>query len=80
MALLRYAMIGIGLIFVAGIWTLSAVWPSGWSWGVGPSHYWPMILGVYATLGIFLVWARAIRWPTAVSSGSRCGRAWCTRW
>jgi len=75
MALLRYAMIGIGLIFVAGIWTLSAVWPSGWSWGVGPSHYWPMILGVYATLGIFLVWAsrdplanRGLIWFTVWSS------------
>jgi hypothetical protein len=54
-AILRYAMIAIGLIFIAGIWTLSVVWPSGWSWGMGPSHYWPMILGVYATLGIFLI-------------------------
>lgn len=55
MAILRYAMIAVGLIFIAGIWTLSVVWPSGWSWGMGPSHYWPMILGVYVTLGIFLI-------------------------
>jgi FtsH-binding integral membrane protein len=75
MALLRYAMIGIGVIFVVGIWTLASVWPSGWSWGTGPSHYWPMILGVYATLGVFLVWAsrdplanRGLIWFTVWSS------------
>ena len=75
MALLRYAMIGIGVIFGVGIWTLSSVWPSGWSWGMGPSHFWPMILGVYATLGVFLVWAsrdplanRSLIWFTVWSS------------
>lgn len=55
-AALRYAMIGVGMIFIFGIQTLAWVWPSGWSWGVGHSHYWPMILGVYATLGAFLIW------------------------
>ena len=54
-AALRYSMIGVGLIFIFGIQTLAWVWPSGWSWGVGHSHYWPMILGVYATLGVFLI-------------------------
>lgn len=56
-AILRYAMITIGVIFILGIFTLAQIWPSGWSWGVGHSHYWPMILGVYATLGAFLIWA-----------------------
>ena len=55
-ATLRYAMIAIGVIFIFGIQTLAWVWPSGWSWGVGQSHYWPMILGVYATLGVFLIY------------------------
>jgi hypothetical protein len=75
MALLRYSMIAIGAIFIAGIWSLSVVWPSGWSWGVGHSHYWPMILGVYATLGIFLIRAsrdplsnRSLIWFTVWSS------------
>ena len=54
-AALRYSMIGVGGFFIFGIKTLAWVWPSGWSWGVGHSHYWPMILGVYATLGIFLI-------------------------
>jgi hypothetical protein len=52
---LRYAMIVFGVIFIFGIQTLAWVWPSGWHWGVGHSHYFPMILGVYATLGIFLI-------------------------
>ena len=54
-AALRLAMIVVGLIFVIGIYTLAQVWPSGWTWGMGPSHYLPMILGVYATLGVFLI-------------------------
>src|SRR5215470_6978579 len=42
-----------------GIYTFVIVWPSGWSWHAGPSHHLPhylqMILGVYATLGVFLL-------------------------
>jgi len=33
------------------------VWPSGWTWGQSHSHYFLMIVGVYATLGIFLIMA-----------------------
>jgi hypothetical protein len=72
-AILRYAMIAIGVTFMLGIYTLSLVWPSGWSWGVGHSHYWPMILGVYATLGAFLI--RGSRDPLANSS-----LIWFTVW
>ena len=43
------------MIFILGIDTLAQIWPGGWSWGVGHSHHWPMILGVYATLGAFLI-------------------------
>jgi hypothetical protein len=60
-AALRSALIATGVIFIVGIYTLSQIWPTGWSWGVGHSHYWPMILGVYATLGVFLI--RAARDP-----------------
>ena len=60
-AALRYALTATGLIFIFGIVTLAQVWPSGWRWGMGQSHYWPMILAVYATLGVFLV--RASRDP-----------------
>jgi hypothetical protein len=58
---LRYALIATGVIFIFGIDALAQVWPSGWHWGMGHSHYWPMILAVYATLGIFLI--RASRDP-----------------
>jgi len=55
---LRVALQAVGVIFIVGIYSLVVIWPSGWSWHSGPSHHLPhylqMILGVYATLGIFL--------------------------
>ena len=50
---LRIALIAIGLTFIFGIYTLGIVWPLGWAWGQGHSHYLMMIIGVYATLGVF---------------------------
>jgi len=56
---LRVALIAVGVIFIVGIYSLIIIWPSGWSWHSGPSrslpHYLQMILGVYATLGVFLL-------------------------
>jgi hypothetical protein len=52
---LRVALIAVGLIFVFGIYSLGIVWPAGWKWGQGHSHYLMMILGLYATLGVFLL-------------------------
>jgi hypothetical protein len=56
---LRVALIAVGLIFIVGIYSLIIVWSSGWSWHSGTSHslphYLQMILGVYATLGVFLL-------------------------
>jgi len=52
---LRIVLVVVGLIFVFGIYPLGVVWPSGWTWGHGHSHYLMMILGVYATLGVFLL-------------------------
>jgi hypothetical protein len=48
---LRIALVVIGLTFIFGIYTLGILWPSGWVWGQGYSHYLMMIIGVYATLG-----------------------------
>ena len=48
------------------IYPLAVVWPSGWAWQAGPPHesqYFMMIVGVYATLGVFLI--RAARDPRA---------------
>jgi hypothetical protein len=61
---LRIALVATGLIFIAGIYPLTVVWPSGWAWHhTGQSMYLQMILGVYATLGVFLI--RAARDPRA---------------
>jgi hypothetical protein len=50
-------MVVMGAIFVVGIYPLSVLWPSGWSWHIGQSDYLQMILGVYATLGVVLMLA-----------------------
>ena len=75
MLALRVALIATGAIFIFGIYPLSLIWPSGWTWGHGHSHYLTMILGVYATLGVFLLLAsqdpyayRSIIWFTVWSS------------
>ena len=56
---LRVALLAVGVIFIFGIYSLVMIWPSGWAWHTGPSHslphYLQMILGVYATLGVFLL-------------------------
>jgi hypothetical protein len=72
---LRIALIVIGLTFIFGIYPLSIVWPSGWTWGQGHSHYLMMIIGIYATLGVFLLMAsrdpdahKSIIWFTVWSS------------
>jgi hypothetical protein len=55
---LRIALVVVGLTFIFGIWPLGVVWPSGWVWHEGGrSEYLEMILGIYATLGVFLLLA-----------------------
>jgi hypothetical protein len=63
---LRIALIIFGLTFIFGIYPLGIVWPSGWTWGEGHSHYLMMIIGIYATLGVFLLLAS--RNPDAYTS------------
>jgi hypothetical protein len=72
---LRIALLVVGLIFIVGIYPLTILWPSGWSWNTGQSEYLQMILGIYATLGVFLVMAsrnplahRSLIWFTVWSS------------
>jgi hypothetical protein len=52
---LRIALLLVGLVFTFGIYPLTIIWPSGWSWHMGQSDYLQMILGIYATLGVFLM-------------------------
>jgi len=75
LAALRIVLVVVGLIFLVGVFPLTRLWPAGWSWGTGHSHYLMMILGVYATLGVFLIVAsrnplanRSLIWFTVWSS------------
>lgn len=52
---LQIALVLVGAIFIAGIYPLMMVWPSGWTWHTGHSQYPLMIVGIYATLGVFLI-------------------------
>ena len=54
---LRIALIVTGLFGIFGFYPLTILWPSGWAWGHGHSHYLLMIIGLYATLGVFLLLA-----------------------
>jgi hypothetical protein len=46
----------VGLIFLVGVYPLMMfLWPSGWGWQPNQPEYEQMILGVYATLGVFLL-------------------------
>ena len=53
---LKIALMVIGFAFIVGLPVfMFALWPSGWSWHTGHSDYPLMIVGVYATLGAFLI-------------------------
>jgi len=75
--LLKAALVVFGTIFLL-VYPLAIVWPSGWAWHAGApydSDYFMMIVGVYATLGVFLIMAardpqanRSLIWFTIVSS------------
>lgn len=76
MKFLRVALIVVGLIFLVGVYPLTILWPAGWAWHhTGQSVYLQMILGIYATLGVFLLMAsrdpasnRSLIWFTVWSS------------
>jgi hypothetical protein len=72
---LRVALVAVGLVFIFGVYPLTILWPSGWAWHAGQSDYLQMILGIYATLGVFLIIAsrnplahRSLIWFTVWSS------------
>ena len=74
--LLRVALVAFGLIFLVGLYPLmNAWWPAGWRWSPNQTEYEQMIVGVYATLGICLIYAsrnplrhRSLIWFTVCSS------------
>ena len=71
---LRVALLLVGLIFIVGIYPLTIIWPSGWAWHTtGQAEYLQMILGVYATLGVFLLIASR-------NPGAHLSLIWFTVW
>jgi hypothetical protein len=55
---LKIVLVVVGLIFLFAVYPLMMYfWPSGWRWQPNQPEYEQMILGVYATLGIFLLLA-----------------------
>src|SRR5262249_3072704 len=80
--LLQTALVIFGATFLL-IYPLAIVWPSGWAWHAGvpyESQYFMMIVGVYLTLGVFLLNAsrnpqanRSLIWFTVWSSVVHAG-------
>ena len=63
--LLQLALVVFGAVALL-LYPLALVWPSGWAWHSGApyeSDYFMMIVGIYATLGVFLI--NAARNPAA---------------
>ncbi|WP_374089684.1 DUF6632 domain-containing protein [Methylomicrobium lacus] len=47
-----------GTIFIVGVYPLMMwIWPEGWGWEPRQPEYEQMIMGIYATLGVFLILA-----------------------
>ena len=53
---LQIALTVIGSLFLL-LYPLMQLWPAGWVWLPRQHEYEQMMIGVYATLGIFLIWA-----------------------
>ncbi len=71
---LKIALYVIGLFFLVGIYPMMMwIWPSGWGWTPRQYEYEQMIMGVYATLGVFLI--RAAKDPAGNAS-----LIWFTIW
>ncbi|MDH3493077.1 MAG: hypothetical protein OEM82_05965 [Acidobacteriota bacterium] len=71
---LKISLYLFGAIFIVGVPAMMMfIWPSGWSWTPSQPEYEQMIMGVYITLGVFLV--RAAKDPLANKS-----LIWFTIW
>jgi hypothetical protein len=77
---LRVALVVVGLFSLLAFYPLLVLWPSGWAWGHGHSHYALMMVSIYATLGVFLLIAardplahRSLIWFTVWSSVAHGG-------
>ncbi len=53
---LQAALLVFGVVALL-LYPLMLVWPSGWAWTPAQGEYEQMMVGIYATLGAFLIWA-----------------------
>ena len=53
---LQILLVLIGVLFLC-LYPLMQIWSSGWVWLPRQYEYEQMMIGVYGTLGIFLIWA-----------------------
>ena len=73
-AYLKVALVAVGISFIVGIPALMMwIFPSGFGWTPHQPEYEQMIMGMYVTLGVFLV--RAAKDPIADAS-----LIWFTIW
>lgn len=70
---LKASLVVFGIVFIAGIPVMMWAWPSAWAWTPRQPEYELMIMGIYVTLGVFLL--RAARDPLANAS-----LIWFTVW
>lgn len=64
LSFLRTALVVFGIVFIVGIPAMMMwIWPAGWGWTPRQYEYEQMLMGIYATLGVFLI--RAARDPLA---------------
>lgn len=69
---LRWVLVILGLTCLA-LGPLMLVWPAGWRWEPHHPHYEQMLVGIYFTLGVFLL--RAARDPL-----NHLSLIWFTAW
>ena len=53
---LRVSLVALGSVCIA-LGPLMLVWPTGWRWEPHHAHYEQMMVGIYFTLGVFLLLA-----------------------
>ena len=71
---LKIALYVFGIIFILGVYPMMMwIFPSGWGWTPRQGEYELMIIGIYATLGVFLI--RAAKDPM-----SHLSLIWFTVW
>ncbi|WNZ56722.1 hypothetical protein QT397_05005 [Microbulbifer sp. MKSA007] len=71
---LPIALVVVGVLFILAIYPMMMwIWPEGWGWTPRQLEYEQMIIGIYVTLGVFLI--RAAKNPAANAS-----LIWFTIW